>query len=281
MLTRPVPIGSFTCGHGQPLLVIAGPCVIEDRNMVLDLAAFLKERTKALGLSYVFKASYDKGNRTGVNSFRGPGLEKGLAILEAVRKEVGVPVTSDVHSVDEVEAASKVLDIIQIPALLSRQTDLIQAAARTGKVINVKKGQFLAPLDMEHVIEKITSTGNEKVLITERGSSFGYNNLVVDMRSLPLMRAFGYPVIFDASHSVQLPGAGKGRSAGQRELAEPLARAAVAAGVDGVFMEVHPDPDQALCDGPNMLSTKRFSMLLGILKEIDNVVKKEEEEALR
>jgi len=229
----------------------------------------------------VFKASYDKGNRTGVNSFRGPGLEKGLAILEAVRKEVGVPVTSDVHSVDEVEAASKVLDIIQIPALLSRQTDLIQAAARTGKVINVKKGQFLAPLDIEHVIEKITSTGNEKVLITERGSSFGYNNLVVDMRSLPLMRAFGYPVIFDASHSVQLPGAGEGRSAGQRELAEPLARAAVAAGVDGVFMEVHPDPDQALCDGPNMLSTKRFSMLLGILKEIDNVVKKEEEEALR
>ena len=277
-MTKPVPIDSISCGDGHPLLVIAGPCVIEDRALVLEVAGFLKERTSELGLSFVFKSSYDKGNRTSVDSFRGPGLEKGLNILNAVREEVGVPVISDVHSVEEARIAADVLDIIQIPALLSRQTDLIRAAARTGRVINVKKGQFLAPLDVEHVIGKITKEGNEKILITERGSSFGYNNLVVDMRAFPLMRAFGYPVIFDATHSIQLPGAGKGKSGGQRALAEPLARAAVAAGVDGVFMEVHPDPDRARCDGPNSLSTERCAALLGILKEIDTVVKQEKAE---
>jgi len=275
-MIKPVPIGSMSCGDGQPLLVIAGPCVIEDQALVLDVARFLKELTSELGLSYVFKSSYDKGNRTSYDSYRGPGLKKGLAILQTVREKVDVPVLSDVHSVEEARIAAEVLDIIQIPALLSRQTDLIRAAARTGKVINVKKGQFLAPLDIEHVVAKITSEGNEKILITERGSSFGYNNLVVDMRALPLMRAFGYPVIFDATHSIQLPGAGKGRSGGQRELAEPLARAAVAAGVDGVFMEVHPDPDRALCDGPNSLSTERCAVLLRILKEINEVVKQED-----
>jgi len=224
-------------------------------------------------LGYVFKASYDKANRTGAHSYRGPGLEEGLILLKKVREEVDVPVISDVHSVGEAEIASDYLDIIQIPAFLSRQTDIIQAAARTGRIVNVKKGQFLAPMDVKYVIEKITAAGNEKIMITERGATFGYNNLVVDMRSLPIIRSFGYPVIFDATHSVQLPGGAQGASGGQREFVGTLARAAVAAGVDGVFMEVHPDPERALCDGPNSLPQDQYPDLIRLLKEIDSVVK--------
>lgn len=263
-----VRIGSFSVGTGQPLLVIAGPCVIENVEMMLATARFLKAETTRLGLSYIFKASYDKANRTGLRSYRGPGRSAGLAMLKAVRDEAGVPIISDVHSVAEVEPAAEVLDVIQIPAFLCRQTDLIQAAARTGKPVNIKKGQFLAPLDMAYVVEKITAAGNENILITERGASFGYNNLVVDMRSLPLLRSLGYPVIFDATHSVQLPGGDKGKSGGDRRFAAPLARAAVAAGVDGVFMEVHPDPDKALCDGPNSLRLDRLEPLLRQLQAI-------------
>ncbi len=272
-MTKVVQIGDIAVGEGQPLLVIAGPCVIEDPDMTLDLARFLSAETKKLGLNYIFKASYDKANRTGINSYRGPGLEEGLPLLKKVREEVGVPVISDVHSVGEAEIAADYLDVIQIPAFLSRQTDIVYAAARTGKPVNVKKGQFLAPMDVKYVIQKITAAGNERLMITERGASFGYNNLVVDMRALPIMRSFGYPVIFDATHSVQLPGGAGGASGGQREFIGTLARAAVAAGVDGVFMEVHPDPDRALCDGPNSLPQDQCSDLLRVLKEIDALVK--------
>jgi len=272
MSGRVVRVGAFEVGSGRPLLVMAGPCVIENQEMLLDIARFFKAETDRLGLSYVFKASYDKANRTGAGSYRGPGLAEGLAMLKKVKEEVGVPVISDVHAVAEVEPAAEVLDIIQIPAFLCRQTDLIQAAARTGKPVNVKKGQFLAPQDVLYVIEKITAAGNENILITERGASFGYNNLVVDMRSLPIIRSMGYPVIFDATHSVQLPGGGRGVSSGDRRFAPVLARAAVAAGVDGVFMEVHPDPDRALSDGPNMLVRDECPALLDMLKRIDDLV---------
>ena len=272
-MTRMVPIDSICAGTGCPLLVIAGPCVIEDEATVNQLAEFLKKETAQRGLGYIFKASYDKANRTSVNSFRGPGLEAGLSILKDLKRSYGLPILSDVHSVNEVEAAAEVLDVIQIPAFLCRQTDLVQAAARTGKVINVKKGQFLSPWDVAHVIEKICAAGNENIIITERGSSFGYNNLVVDMRSLPIMRSFGYPIIFDATHSVQLPGGGQGCSGGDRRFIFPLARAAVAAGVDGVFTEVHPDPARALCDGPNSLPQDDFPRLIQQLLEIDRVVK--------
>jgi 2-dehydro-3-deoxyphosphooctonate aldolase (KDO 8-P synthase) len=272
-MTRTVPIDSFRVGTGCPLLVIAGPCVIEDETTVHRLADFLKKETAARGLSYVFKASYDKANRTSIKSFRGPGLEAGLAVLSELKRATGVPILSDVHSVNEVEAAAEVLDVLQIPAFLCRQTDLVQAVARTGKVVNVKKGQFLSPWDMAHVIEKICAAGNEKIIITERGATFGYNNLVVDMRSLPIMRSFGYPVIFDATHSVQLPGGGQGCSGGDRQFIFPLARAAVAAGVDGIFAEVHPDPARALCDGPNSLPQDQFPLLIQQLLEIDRVVK--------
>lgn len=265
-------LGDFEVGQGRTLLVVAGPCVIEGPEMVYELARFLKAETEALGLPLVFKASYDKANRTSLRSFRGPGAEQGLALLRALREDLGVPVLSDVHRLAEVDAAAEVLDVIQIPAFLCRQTDLVQAAARTGKVVNVKKGQFLAPGDVAHVIEKIIAADNDKILLTERGTSFGYHNLVVDMRSLPILRGFGFPVIFDATHSVQLPGGGPGRSGGQRRFVAPLARAAVAAGVDGVFLEVHPDPDQALCDGPNALPQDQFPALAGLLREIHRLV---------
>ncbi|MBW2060016.1 MAG: 3-deoxy-8-phosphooctulonate synthase [Deltaproteobacteria bacterium] len=280
-MTKIIHIGDLAVGGDQPLLVVAGPCVLEEPEMVLNLARFLKTETEKLGLPYVFKASYDKANRTDIHSFRGPGLKEGLALLKKIREEVGVPVLSDVHSVAEAEAAAEVLDVIQVPAFLSRQTDIVQAAARTGKVVNVKKGQFLAPMDIRYVIKKITAADNENIMITERGTSFGYNNLVVDMRSLPIMRSFGYPVIFDATHSVQLPGGGQGASGGERQFVGPLARAAVAAGVDGVFMEVHPDPDCALCDGPNLLPQDHYPNLLRLLKEIDSVVKRELKETRR
>lgn len=252
--------------------LIAGPCVIEDAETTKAIASYMKELTARLGISFIFKASYDKANRTSAFSYRGPGLEKGLAILDAVRREVGVPVLSDVHSVAEMAPAAQVLDILQIPAFLCRQTDILQAASGTGKPINVKKGQFLAPWDMRHVIEKIRQVGNHRIFLTERGTLFGYNSLVVDFRSMVWMKQFACPVVFDATHSVQIPGGQGDRSGGERALAPHLARAAVAAGADGIFMEVHPDPDKALCDGPNSLALHDLPELLKQLKTIYDIL---------
>ena len=265
--------GDLPAGKGRPLLITAGPCVIESPEILWPLARKLKEETAKLGLGYIFKASYDKANRTSIKSFRGPGLKEGLALLGRIRTELGVMTTSDVHDPQEVEKAAEVLDVLQIPAFLSRQTDLLTAAARTGRIVNVKKGQFLSPWDVAHVIEKITAAGNDRVMITERGATFGYNNLVVDMRSFPIIRSFGFPVIFDATHSVQLPGGEQECSGGDRRFIGPLARAAVAAGVDGVFLEVHPKPDEALCDGPNSLPLDQFPGLIARLAEIDRLIK--------
>ena len=233
--------------------MIAGPCVIESAALTLDIARTLKDFARELGLPLIFKASYDKANRTSLSSFLGPGLTAGLAILSRVRREVGLPVLSDVHQVAEVNAAAQVLDVLQIPAFLCRQTDLLVAAAKTGKAINIKKGQFLAPWDLAPAVDKVAAAGNRRVLLTERGAMFGYNNLVVDFRSLPIMRGLGCPVVLDVTHSVQLPGGQGTCSGGQRQFIPALARAGVAVGVDALFMEVHPDPDQARCDGPNSL----------------------------
>lgn len=248
--------------------LIAGPCVIEDEGLVIEIAQELQKISKKINIPIVFKASYDKANRSSSNSFRGPGIKKGLKILSKVKTLTGLPLLSDVHETSEIEVASEVLDIIQIPAFLCRQTDLILKAAETGKMINVKKGQFMAPWDMKNVVDKIESTGNKNLLITERGTTFGYNNLVVDFRSFIIMREWGYPVIFDATHSVQLPGGAGESSSGQRELVPYLARAAAACGIDGLFLEVHPDPERALSDGPNML---HLSKLEGLIKEIINI----------
>ncbi len=252
-------------------MVIAGPCVIEDRESTLQTARFLKDLCEAVSIPLIFKASYDKANRTSRKSYRGPGLQNGLKILEEVKRETDIPVLSDVHRIEDIEAAKEVLDCLQIPAFLCRQTDFVITVANAGKPVNIKKGQFLAPWDMKHVIEKAASSGNEDLLLTERGTTFGYNDLVVDMRSLMVMRKMGYPVIFDATHSLQLPGGQGTSSGGDREFVPGLARAAVAVGVDGVFMEVHRDPDQALCDGPNSLSLNSIKDLLKELKEIDAV----------
>ncbi|MEW6602640.1 MAG: 3-deoxy-8-phosphooctulonate synthase [Nitrospirota bacterium] len=252
---------------------MAGPCVIEDEATVLRNAAILKKYSETLGIPIIFKSSYDKANRTSFNSFRGPGIKAGLALLNKVKHETGLPVLSDVHSIDEAGEAAEVLDVLQIPAFLCRQTDLIVAAARTGRPVNVKKGQFLAPLDAENIIDKVRSTGNNNVMITERGFSFGYNNLVVDMRSIPIMRGFGFPVVFDATHSVQLPGGQGSCSGGQREFIETLAGAAVSAGCDAVFMEVHEKPDSAPCDGPNMLQLDRFAVLAQRLMQLHQLIK--------
>lgn len=265
---RNISIGGALLGGGGAPLVIAGPCVIESADLAMETAKRLREICSALGLGFVFKSSYDKANRTSLRAFRGPGLGEGLKILSDIKSKLGVPVISDVHSVEQVLPASEVLDAIQIPAFLSRQTDLIISASLTGKPVNIKKGQFLAPWDMKNIIEKFTSTGNQNVFITERGTSFGYNNLVVDFRGLPIMRSLGYPVVFDVTHSLQLPGGQGGSSGGQREFAEPLMRAAVAVGVDGLFMEVHPEPDKALCDGPNMISLGELKDMLKTVKEI-------------
>jgi 2-dehydro-3-deoxyphosphooctonate aldolase (KDO 8-P synthase) len=246
-------LDAFTVGPESPLLVIAGPCVIENETTTLHIAERLKSMAAAAAVSLVFKASYDKANRTSLESFRGPGIAEGLRILERVRAECELPVLSDVHRISELRKAADVLDILQIPAFLCRQTDLLLAAAGTGRVINVKKGQFQAPWDMDNVVKKLHSTGNRRVILTERGTCFGYNNLVVDFRGIPVMQRTGCPVVFDATHSTQLPGGQGDRSGGQRDMAPVLARAAVAAGVDGIFMEVHPDPERALCDGPNSL----------------------------
>jgi len=256
------PDGRYEVGPGQPLLLLAGPCVLESGELAWDIAREMKDICARLGISYVFKASFDKANRTSLDSFRGPGLENGLRQLGRIRAEVGVPVVSDVHESGQVEMAADLLDIIQIPAFLCRQTDLLVAAARSGATVNLKKGQFVAPWDMQHAVGKIRAAGCERLLLTERGVSFGYNNLVVDMRSLPILRGFGCPVIFDATHSVQLPGGAGASSGGQREFVPILARAAMATGIDGLFMEVHPDPDKALCDGPNSWPLDQVEPLL-------------------
>ena len=249
-------------GEGQPLLLIGGPCVLESEGLAREVAGELKAICARLGIGFVFKASFDKANRTSLASFRGPGIDEGLRILGRIRDDLSVPVVSDIHESHQVAKAAAVLDILQIPAFLCRQTDLLVAAARTGKPINLKKGQFLSPWDMANAVAKVKESGNRRLMLTERGSCLGYNNLVVDMRSLPVMRGLGCPVIYDATHSVQLQGGAGGSSGGQREFIPPLTRAAVAAGIDGLFMEIHPDPDRALCDGPNSMPLAEVEPLL-------------------
>lgn len=268
-----VEVGNFKIGAGRPLAVIAGPCVIESQESALRHASLLKEAADRAGVPYIFKSSYDKANRSSASSFRGPGLERGLEILAEVKRKVGVPILTDVHESAQVVAVQQIADVLQIPAFLCRQTDFVLAVANSGKVVNVKKGQFLAPWDIANVVDKILSTGNDRVLLTERGVSFGYNNLVSDMRSLVWMRELGYPVIFDATHSLQLPGGLGHASGGERKYIPALARAAVAVGIDALFMEVHENPDQALSDGPNSLPLKDFEKLIGAVKQIDDMVK--------
>jgi 2-dehydro-3-deoxyphosphooctonate aldolase (KDO 8-P synthase) len=274
-LTVEVKIGDFVVGGGD-LVMIAGPCVIESAELTLTIARTLKDYAAQLALPLIFKASFDKANRTSLTSFRGPGLARGLEILARVKDEVGLPVVSDVHQVAEVEPAARVLDVLQIPAFLCRQTDLVVAAAATGKAVNIKKGQFMAPWDLGPVVDKAFSTGNRKVLLTERGATFGYNNLVVDFRSLPILRRLGCPVVLDVTHSVQLPGGQRECSGGQREFILPLARAGVAVGVDALFMEVHPDPEHALCDGPNSLPLAEVLPLWRHLKALHRLVREQE-----
>jgi 2-dehydro-3-deoxyphosphooctonate aldolase (KDO 8-P synthase) len=270
-----VPISDFVVGSGD-LVMIAGPCVIESAETTLSIAQALKDYAQELNLPLIFKASYDKANRTSVTSYRGPGLVKGLEILARVKDEVGLPVLSDVHQVTDVAPAAEVLDVLQIPAFLCRQTDLLVAAAQTGKVVNIKKGQFMAPWDMGQAVDKVLATGNSRVLLTERGAMFGYNNLVVDFRSLPIMRGLGCPVVLDVTHSVQLPGGQGTCSGGQREYIPLLARAGMAAGVDALFMEVHPDPDAALCDGPNSLPLAEVLPLWRKLAALHRLVREQE-----
>jgi len=266
---KPVRAGSLSIGGGHPLAFILGPCVIESASHALETAAAIRESAARCGVPVIFKASYDKANRTSLSSFRGPGVDAGLRILADVRARTGLPVLTDIHEPGQAAAAAEVVDVLQIPAFLARQTDLLVAAARTGKTVNVKKAQFLAPKDMKHVIAKITASGNESVLVTERGVSFGYNDLVVDMRALPMLRELGYPVVFDVTHSLQLPGAGDGVTAGLAQYIEPLASAGVAAGVDAVFMEVHAEPSKAKSDAANALRLDRLEPLIMKLKRID------------
>jgi len=272
-MSKVLSVGSVKIGEGQPLALIAGPCVIENLEHCLKVAKSLQEIAGRVGVGLIFKASYDKANRTSVTSYRGPGIEEGLKILQAVKDETGLPVLSDVHDITQIKPAAEVLDIMQIPAFLSRQTDLLVAAGETGRIINIKKGQFQAPWDMQNAIGKILSTGNENILLTERGACFGYNNLVSDMRSLVIMRQTGYPVVFDATHSVQLPGGAGTASSGQREFVAPLSRAAVATGVDALFWEVHENPAEALCDGPNSLQLDTVETLLKQMLAIDKIVR--------
>lgn len=267
-------INKIKIGDSNPLLLIAGPCVIESERECCNTAKRLKEITAELDIPFIFKSSYDKANRTSIDSQRGPGLKKGLKILKNIKDKLNLPILSDVHKEDEIKDAAKILDVIQIPAFLCRQTDFVIAVAKTKRIVNVKKGQFLSPWDTKNIIKKIESAGNKNILITERGFSFGYNNLVADMRSIPIMRQFGYPVVFDATHSVQLPGGAGTSSGGQREFVAHLARAAAAVGCDGIFMEVHPCPDKALCDGPNMINLDNLFLILKQLKEIDNLVRR-------
>jgi 2-dehydro-3-deoxyphosphooctonate aldolase (KDO 8-P synthase) len=268
-------LGSFDVGPDRPFFLIAGPCVIESEALVIEVAGRLRELTAALGVPFIFKASFDKANRSSQKSFRGPGLEAGLKALARVRKEIGVPVLTDVHEDTPLAEVAAVVDVLQTPAFLCRQTNFIRSVAAQGKPVNIKKGQFLSPWEMQNVVDKARSTGNPSIMVCERGFSFGYNNLVADMRSLSAMRATGCPVIFDATHSVQLPGGRGDSSGGQREYIPVLARAAVAAGLSGLFMETHPDPEKALSDGPNAWPLDRMASLLSTLVEIDRAVKKQ------
>ena len=269
-----VQVGDFSIGSGEPLALIAGPCVLESLDRCLAIGRAIRDIARRLGIPYVFKASFDKANRSSYHSYRGPGLEKGLEMLATIKSDLGVPILTDIHETAQAAPAAKVADILQIPAFLCRQTDLLHAAAATGRVVNVKKGQFLSPNDMRNVVDKLHVSGSENILLTERGASFGYNNLVVDMRSLPIMRAFGYPVIFDGTHSVQIPGGAGTRSSGKHEFVPSLVRAAVGAGVDGLFLEVHDNPEEALSDGPNMLYLDTLEDLLRDALAIHAVVKK-------
>ena len=270
---RKIPVADGVVLGDDRLVLIAGPCVIESDAHVVFLARAIAEIARRAGLPYIFKASFDKANRTSGVSFRGPGLDAGLAALERVKGEVGVPILTDIHEAEQAAKAATVADVLQIPAFLSRQTDLIVAAARTGRTVNIKKGQFLAPLDIRHAIDKVRAAGNERVFVTERGATFGYNNLVVDMRAFPIIRRLGAPVVFDVTHSLQLPGGGDGVTAGQAEFIEPLARAGVGAGVDGVFLEVHEDPSRAKSDAENALPLDRLAPLLDSLVQLNSIVK--------
>ena len=272
-LTRSIAVGSHSIGGQNPLVLIAGPCVIESEKIAMEIAEKLKRITGDLHVPFIFKASYDKANRTSIKSFRGPGLSDGLKILQKIKTELDLPILSDVHKEEEIDPAAEVLDILQIPAFLCRQTDLLVKAAKTGKPINVKKGQFLAPWDMKNIVVKLEESGNSNILLTERGTTFGYNNLVVDMRSLVLMREYGCPVIFDATHSLQQPGGQGTTSGGQSEMVPDLARGAVAVGCDALFMEIHTDPSKALSDGPNMLQIDMLPELLEQLVTLDQIVK--------
>jgi 2-dehydro-3-deoxyphosphooctonate aldolase (KDO 8-P synthase) len=272
-LTREIRIKNIPVGDSNPLVLIAGPCVIEGLDSTLNIASALKEITASLSIPYIFKSSYDKANRSSLSSYRGPGLERGLEILQEVKKKLGIPILSDVHRFEEIESAAEVLDVLQIPAFLSRQTDFIIKVAEAGRTVNVKKGQFMSPYEAKNIIDKVISTGNHNVLVTERGFSFGYNNLVADMRSLVIMRDIGYPVVFDATHSVQLPGGLGTASDGQRRFVSYLSRAATAVGIDALFMEVHSQPDSALCDASNMLELDSLPFLLKQIKSIDKMVK--------
>ena len=263
---------SITVGNSE-IFLIAGPCVIESEDLVMEVAGKMKEITDKLGIKYVFKASFDKANRTSINSFRGPGLEKGLEILSRVKSKYNLPIATDIHEPWQCKEASKVIDILQIPAFLCRQTDLLIAAAETGKAVNIKKGQFLAPWDMKNVIKKFEEVGNPNIMLCERGTTFGYNNLVVDMRALLEMRKLGYPIVFDATHSVQIPGGQGETTGGNREYVYPLMRSAAAIGIDGIFAEVHPDPDNAMSDGPNMLRLDKIEDVLKSVKKFDDIVK--------
>lgn len=272
-------LADYLVGNDQPLFIIAGPCVIESEALALDTAGQLNEITSRLGIPFIYKSSYDKANRTSHTSFRGPGLEKGLAILEKVKQQIGVPVLTDVHETSPFEEIAAVVDVLQTPAFLSRQTDFIQAVARAGKPVNIKKGQFMAPGDMQYVVEKAKATGNQAIMVCDRGTSFGYNYLISDMRGLAIMAETGCPVVFDATHSVQMPGGQGGKSGGQREFVPLLARSAVAAGVAGVFMETHPDPEKALSDGPNSWPLGKIEPLLENLKSIDTIIKAQSQRA--
>ncbi|MBU4128869.1 3-deoxy-8-phosphooctulonate synthase [bacterium] len=273
-MVKEVRVRDIKIGGDNPLVLIAGPCVIETEEETFQTAKRLKEIASELDIPFIFKSSYDKANRTSLKSYRGPGLKRGLEILGKIKKELNIPLLIDVHEREEVPTVSKVADILQIPAFLCRQTDFVLAVAKAGKPVNIKKGQFLAPWDVKNIIEKIESVGNKNILLTERGTTFGYNNLVVDMKSLPIMRSLGYPVIFDATHSVQLPGGRGIATGGNGEYIPHLARAAVACGVDALFLETHPNPDKALSDGPNMMEIEEVSKLLREVKEIDGIVRK-------
>ena len=272
--TREIELGKLRLGGGNPLFLIAGPCVIESETHARILAEKIAKIAIDAEVPYIFKASYDKANRSSLKAFRGPGMKEGLRILEKIKKELKLPILTDIHDASQAEPAAEVCDVLQIPAFLARQTDLLQAAGKTGRVVNIKKGQFLSPWDMGNVIEKVESTGNKNILLTERGTSFGYQNLVVDMRSFPVMQRTGYPVVFDVTHSVQLPGGQGNASGGQPQFIEPLARAAVAAGVDGIFLETHDNPAAARSDGPNALPLSQLRALLMKLKSLNSVIRR-------